>query len=333
MTKAKYSKEQYLEWYKSMETMREFEVKAGMLFGQQKIRGFCHLYTGQEAVVAGTMSAIEKDDKIITAYRDHAHAIACGIEPKYVMAELFGKIDGCSKGKGGSMHMFSKEHNFFGGHGIVGAQVPLGAGIAFAEKYNETNKVCITYMGDGAALQGAVYESFNLAMTWKIPVVFVIENNKYGMGTDISRVTNTPDLYKKACASEMPAEQVDGMNVEAVHEAMTKACKSAREEHTPYLLEMMTYRYKGHSMSDPAKYRSKEEVDDFKSKDPIEQVKATMLKHKFATEDDFKQNKKDTQKLIKEAIDFAENSEYPAVEELYKDVYMQKDYPFLKDEY
>src|SRR6478735_1774891 len=270
-----FSKETYLYWYESMLLMRKFEEKAGQLYGMQKIRGFCHLYIGQEACASGAVSALKKGDKYITAYRDHAHPLALGTSPNKVMAELYAKETGVSKGKGGSMHIFDKEHGFFGGHGIVGAQVPLGAGIAFSEKYNKTGNLCICYMGDGAVRQGAFHEALNLAMLWKIPVIFVIENNGYAMGTSVARTSNVHELYKLGESYDMPSEPVDAMNVEAVHEAVARAAARARAGEGPTLLEFRTYRYKGHSMSDPMKYRTKEELESYKQRDPIEQVRAT----------------------------------------------------------
>ena len=326
-----FPKETYMHWYEEMLLLRRFEEKAGQLYGQQKIRGFCHLYIGQEAVVSGMMSAIEKGDKVITAYRDHAHAIACGITPNAVMAELFGKIDGCTKGKGGSMHMFSKEHNFYGGHGIVGAQIPMGAGIGFAEKYKGTKNICITFMGDGAVRQGALHETFTMAMLWKIPVVFICENNRYGMGTAVERTTNVPDLYKIASAYEMPAAQVNGMECEEVHKAIKEAADRARNEQTPTFLEIKTYRYKGHSMSDPGKYRTREEVDEYKAKDPIEHVEKTIIDSKFATKEELDAIDEKVKKIVEESVAFAENSPFPDASELYKDNYLQQDYPFLMD--
>ena len=283
----KITKDTYLAWYESMLLMRKFEERAGQLYGQQKIRGFCHLYIGQEAVVAGAMSVLRKEDGMITAYRDHAHAVAKGITANAVMAELFGKITGCSKGKGGSMHMFSKEHNFYGGHGIVGGQMPLGAGIAFAEKYKGTDNVCVCYMGDGAVRQGALNETFNMAMLWKLPVIFVCENNGYAMGTSVERTTNLSDIYKIGLGFDMPSAPVDGMSCEAVHEAMDIAVDRARKGDGPTFLDIRTYRFKGHSMSDPAKYRSKEEVEEYKSKDPLEQIHATIVAKKYADQNWF----------------------------------------------
>src|SRR6188768_967655 len=284
--KGSFSKETYLFWYESMLLMRKFEERAGQLYGQQKIRGFCHLYIGQEACAAGAVSALTKDDKWITAYRDHAHPLVLGTDPKAVMAELFAKETGISKGKGGSMHIFDKKNGFFGGHGIVGAQIPLGAGIAFAEMYNKTGKLCVCYMGDGAVRQGAFHEALNLAMLWKIPVIFVIENNGYAMGTSVKRTSNVVDLYTLGDAYDMPSEPVDGMSVEAVHMAVARAAERARSGEGPTLLEFRTYRYKGHSMSDPQKYRTKEEVEQYKQRDPIEVVRQTILTKKLATDKD-----------------------------------------------
>ncbi len=327
----KITKETYLNWYESMVLMRKFEERAGQLYGQQKIRGFCHLYIGQEAVVAGAMSVLRKEDGMITAYRDHAHAIAKGVTANAVMAELYGKATGCSKGKGGSMHMFDAECNFFGGHGIVGGQIPLGAGIAFAEKYKGTDNVCVCYMGDGAVRQGALNETFNMAMLWKLPVIFICENNGYAMGTSVQRTTNMTDIYKIGLGFDMPCAPVDGMSCEAVHNAMDEAVDRARRGDGPTFLEIKTYRYKGHSMSDPAKYRSKDEVEDYKQKDPIEQVKATILKKKYADEkwlDEVEQRVKD---IVEESVEFAEKSPYPEASELYTDVYVQSDYPYIMD--
>ncbi len=329
MAAVKISKETYLYWYESMVLMRKFEERAGQLYGQQKIRGFCHLYIGQEAVVAGAMSVLRHEDAMITAYRDHAHAIAKGISANAVMAELYGKVTGCSKGKGGSMHMFSAEHNFYGGHGIVGGQIPLGAGIAFAEQYKGTDNVCVCYMGDGAVRQGALNETFNMAMLWKIPVIFVCENNGYAMGTSVARTTNMSDIYKIGLGFDMPSEAVDGMSCEDVHKAMDKAVQHARKGKGPSFLEIRTYRFKGHSMSDPAKYRTKEEVEAYKAKDPIEQVLATILEKKYADQawiDSINQKVKD---IVEASVVFAEESPYPEAHELYEDVYVQKDYPYI----
>ncbi|MTI19873.1 pyruvate dehydrogenase (acetyl-transferring) E1 component subunit alpha [Fulvivirga sp. RKSG066] len=330
-TKSKFSKETYMNWFESMLLMRKFEEKAGQLYGQQKIKGFCHLYIGQEACVAGAASALKEGDKWITAYRDHAHPIALGSDPKAIMAELFAKETGISKGKGGSMHMFDKEHHFFGGHGIVGGQVPLGAGIAFAEKYNKTDNLCICYMGDGAVRQGAFHEALNLAMTWKLPVIFVIENNGYAMGTSVKRTSNVTDLHTLGEAYDMPSEGIDAMNVEDVHEAVEKAAKRARKGDGPTLLEFKTYRYKGHSMSDPAKYRTKDEVEEYKSKDPIEQVRQIILKKKYASEKDIEAIEKKIKEQVAESVSFAEESDFPDPSEAFKDVYAQEDYPYITD--
>lgn len=330
-TSGKFSKETYLHWYETMLLMRKFEEKAGQLYIQQKIRGFCHLYIGQEALVVAAVSALKESDNIITAYRDHTHPIGLGMDPKYVMAELYGKESGCSKGKGGSMHMFDKERNFFGGHGIVGGQIPLGAGIAFAEKYRGNDKVTLCYMGDGAVRQGSFHETMNMAMNWKLPVVFIIENNNYAMGTSVERVSNVTDLHQLADSYNMTNEQVDGMSCEPVYTAIEKAVKRAREGEGPTLLEMRTYRYKGHSMSDPAKYRTKEELEEYKSLDPIENVLATIKKKKYATEKQIGEIQEKVKNQVKEAIDFAEKADYPDPSELYKDVYHQEDYPFIKE--
>jgi pyruvate dehydrogenase E1 component subunit alpha len=328
MAKIKFTEEYYRKWYEQMLLIRRFEEKAAQLYGQQKIRGFCHLYIGQEAVIAGTMSAITKEDSLITAYRDHAHAICCGIHPNAVMAELFGKETGCSKGKGGSMHMFSKEHNFFGGHGIVGGQIPLGAGIAMAEQYNGTKNLCVCFMGDGAVRQGSLHETFNMAMLWKLPVIFVVENNEYAMGTSVERTTNVHDIYKIGSAYDMPSFQADGMKCETVHEAILEAADRARNGDGPTLLEIKTYRYRGHSMSDPAKYRTKEELESYKLKDPIEITRETILTKKWMTETDMQEVEDKIDKIVKESVEFAENSEYPSADELYTDVYVE-DYPFI----
>ena len=331
MAKQKFGKETYLLWYEQMYLMRRFEEKAGQLYGMQKIKGFCHLYIGQEAIMAGAMTTLRKEDPMITAYRDHAHALAKGVSANEVMAELYGKITGCSKGKGGSMHMFSKEHYFFGGHGIVGGQIPLGAGIGFAEKYRGTDNVCVCYMGDGAIRQGAFHEALNMAMTWKLPVIFIIENNNYAMGTSVERTSNVTDLYKLGLAFNMPSFPVDGMSPEAVHEAMESAVDRARKGEGPTLLEMNTYRYKGHSMSDPAKYRSKEEVEEYKSKDPIDHCRSMILKNKWLTEEQIEAINKGVNDIVEASVKFAEESPYPDPSELYKDVYVQEDYPYIME--
>lgn len=330
MAQAKFSKETYLKWFEEMLLMRRFEERAGQFYGT-KIRGFLHLYIGQEAVVSGTMSAIGENDPLITAYRDHGHALGVGISPNAVMAELFGRATGCTKGKGGSMHMFDKSRRFYGGHGIVGAQIAMGAGIAFAEKYKETGNVCLTYMGDGAVRQGALHETFNIAMTWKLPVVFIIENNNYAMGTSVERTSNVTELNRIGDAYDMPNESVDGMKVEAVHDAIHRAVERARKDNTPTLLNIKTYRYKGHSMSDPQKYRSREEVKQYRDIDPIEQVRATLKKKKYATDKTLKEIETRVLAEVEEAVQFAEDSPEPALSELFTDNYVQEDYPFLKD--
>lgn len=331
MAKTKFTKETYLRWYEQMLLMRRFEEKAAQLYGQQKIKGFCHLYIGQEAVVAGAMSATRADDRHITAYRDHAHALACGISANAVMAELFGKVTGCSKGKGGSMHMFSKEHNFFGGHGIVGGQIPLGAGIALADQYRGSDSVTLCYFGDGAARQGALHETFNMAMLWKLPVIFICENNGYAMGTSVQRTTNVLDISKIGLSYDMPSAAVDGMQCETMHDAIAEAAERARSGGGPTLLEVRTYRYRGHSMSDPAKYRTKEEVEEYKKKDPIEVIKTTIRKNKFADEPWFEDVEARIEKEVNECVEFAEQSAYPDPSEIYTDVYTQEDYPFITE--
>lgn len=322
-------KERYQYWFESMLLMRRFEEKAGQLYGQQKIKGFCHLYIGQEACASGAVSASKKGDKWITAYRDHGLPIALGSDPKALMAELFAKATGCSKGKGGSMHFFDKSVNFMGGHGIVGAQVPMGAGIAFSEKYNKTGNVCFCYMGDGAVRQGAFHEALNMAMTWKLPVVFVIENNGYAMGTSVERTSNVTDLYKLGSAFDMPSEAVNGMSPEAVHDAFYDAAERARRGDGPTLLELRTYRYKGHSMSDPAKYRTKEELESYKEQDPIEHVRTVLLTQKWATEAELDAIEEKIKEQVNECVTFAETSPYPDPEEVYKDVYADENYPYI----
>jgi pyruvate dehydrogenase E1 component alpha subunit len=331
MSSIEITKDTYLYWYESMLLMRKFEEKTGQLYGQQKIRGFCHLYIGQEAVLAGAMSVLKHEDSLITAYRDHAHAIAKGTHPNAVMAEMYGKITGCSRGKGGSMHMFDKENKFFGGHGIVGGQIPLGAGIAFAEQYAGTDAVCVTYMGDGAVRQGALNETFNMAALWKLPVIFVCENNGYAMGTSVARSTIETDIYKLGIPYGIPSSPVDGMDPVAVHNAMNEAVDRARAGEGPTFLEMRTYRFKGHSMSDPQKYRTKEEVESYKAKDPIEIVKQAIEENKYADEKWFEEIEAKIKGQVDEAVQFAEESPWPEASELYTDVYVQKDYPYIKD--
>ena len=331
MASAKISKETYLQWFELMVRLRKFEERAGMLYGQQKIRGFCHLYIGQEAVAAGIISATRQEDPLITAYRDHGLAIAKGISCNEAMAELYGKVTGCSKGKGGSMHFFSKEKFFFGGHGIVGGQIGLGAGIAFAEQYKGTDNVCVCLFGDGAARQGILFETFNMAMLWKLPVIFICENNFYAMGTAVERSSNVTDIYKIGSAFDMPSEAVNGMRCEDVHEAMERAVSRARKGDGPTFLEIKSYRYKGHSMSDPAKYRSKEEVEAYKLQDPIEQIRTTILDKKYAKEADLAAIETKVNAEIDECVTFAENSPYPDASEMYSDNYVQADYPFITD--
>jgi len=331
MSSTPITKETYLEWYRSMLLMRKFEEKAGQLYGQQKIRGFCHLYIGQEAVIAGTISATRPDDTVITSYRDHAHALAKGVSANACMAELYGKATGCSKGKGGSMHFFSKEHRMMGGHGIVGGQIPLGAGIAFAEKYLGKDNVNVCFMGDGAVRQGSLNETFNMAMLWKLPVIFVCENNGYAMGTSVKRTTNMEDIYKIGLAFDMPSMPVDGMDTVAVHTAMDEAVQRARAGEGPTFLEIRTYRYKGHSMSDPAKYRTKEELEAYKDRDPLLSTKHAIVENKYADDEWFKKVDAEIKQIVEDSVKFAEESPYPSVDELYKDIYVQEDYPFILD--
>jgi len=317
-----WTREDELHAYAEMLKIRRFEEKAGQLYGMGLIGGFCHLYIGQEAVVIGMQMALEEGDQIITAYRDHGHMLATGMDPKGVMAELTGRRGGYSKGKGGSMHMFSTEKNFYGGHGIVGAPAPLGTGIAFANHYRQNGKVCLTYFGDGAANQGQVYESFNMAELWKLPVVYVIENNKYAMGTSVERATAQRDFSKRGASFNIPGEQVDGMDVRAVNAAGKKALAFARSGNGPYILEMMTYRYRGHSMSDPAKYRSREEVQKVRSEhDPIEQVRARILEQKVKSEDELKKIDTDVRNTVNEAAEFATHDAEPDASELTTDVW------------
>jgi len=314
-------KELLLKLYREMLLIRRFEEKAGQLYGMGLIGGFCHLYIGQEAVVAGMQSCITADDANITSYRDHAHMIACGMDPKGIMAELTGRIDGFSKGKGGSMHMFSTEKHFYGGHGIVGAQVPLGTGIAFAHKYRNNGALSLVYFGDGSVNQGQVYEAFNMASLWKLPVIYIIENNEYAMGTSTKRSHATTELYKRGEGFGIVGKQVNGMDVVAVREAGLEAVAHVRAGKGPFLLEMKTYRYRGHSMSDPAKYRSKDEVEDYKENhDPIETLKKRLIAEKFATEESLKEFDKEVKAIVAEAADFAQKSPEPLESELWTDV-------------
>jgi pyruvate dehydrogenase E1 component alpha subunit len=315
-------KELELSAFRLMLLIRRFEEKAGQLYGMGLIGGFCHLYIGQEAVVVGMQMTLKEGDEVITGYRDHGHMLACGMDPKGVMAELTGRQHGYSKGKGGSMHMFSVEKGFYGGHGIVGAQVPLGTGLAFSNRYRGNDNVSLTYFGDGAANQGQVYESFNMAKLWKLPVVYVIENNQYGMGTSVARASATTNLSQRGRSFDIPGEQVDGMDVRAVHAAGQKAVNWCRTGKGPMILEMMTYRYRGHSMSDPAKYRPKEEVDKMRAEhDPIEQVRARLLAKKAASEDALKKIDTEMRAVVNEAAEFATHDAEPSPSELYTDVY------------
>lgn len=320
--KSNVSGEELTQFYKDMLLIRRFEEKAGQLYGMGLIGGFCHLYIGQEAVVVGLEAATEEGDKRITSYRDHGHMLACGMDANGVMAELTGRAGGYSKGKGGSMHMFSKEKHFYGGHGIVGAQVPLGAGLAFADKYKGNSRVTFTYFGDGASNQGQVYETFNMAALWDLPVVFVIENNQYAMGTAQARSTSSQDIYKRGEAFGIPGEMVDGMDVLAVKDASTRAVKHCRSGKGPYILEIKTYRYRGHSMSDPAKYRTREEVQKMREeRDPIENVRQMLLTGKHATEDDLKAIDKDIKAVVNASAEFAKESPLPDEAELWTDIY------------
>jgi len=317
----KIDKELIKKYYHDMLLIRRFEEKAGQIYGMGLIGGFCHLYIGQEAVVIGMQSTIGDDDAVITSYRDHGHMLACGMDPKGVMAELTGREGGYSKGKGGSMHMFSKEKNFYGGHGIVGACVPLGTGLAFSQKYQDSGNVTLCYMGDGTVNQGQVYESFNMAELWSLPVVYVIENNEYAMGTSVKRASAQTELFRRGESFNVPGEQVDGMDVFAVAEAGRKAVEWARSGKGPYILEMKTYRYRGHSMSDPAKYRSKEEVNKKRAEsDPIERVREILLAEKVYDEGELKEIDREVKAVVAQAVEFAQESPEPHPDELYTDI-------------
>ena len=321
--KLEFTKEQELAALRDMLLIRRFEEKAGQLYGMGAIGGFCHLYIGQEAVVTGIQMVLKEGDQIITGYRDHGHMLATGMEAKGVMAELTGRRHGYSKGKGGSMHMFSKEKHFYGGHGIVGAQVPLGTGLAFANRYRNNGNISVAYFGDGAANQGQVYESFNMAELWRLPIIYVIENNRYAMGTSVTRSSAQTDFSKRGIAFNIPGEQVDGMDVLAVRDATARAVKRAREGGGPFILEVKTYRYRGHSMSDPAKYRTKEEVDEVKkTRDPIDHLKM-LLSAANATEDELKAIDNEIKAIVAEAVQFAQESPEPDPSELYTDVYVE----------
>ncbi len=326
------SKETYLSWYELMLRLRRFEEKAGSLYGQQKIRGFCHLYIGQEAIASGMMEAMDKDDNLITAYRDHGLAIAKGMSMREAMAELYGKVTGCSKGKGGSMHFFDKENRFFGGHGIVGGQIGLGAGIAFADKYNKTNRVTVSVFGDGAAWQGMLHESINLAKLWNLPVVFVCENNGYAMGTSQARTTVVDNIASIASYQGMPTPVCDGMDPDAVADTMAEVIEHARSGKGPSLVEIKTYRFKGHSMSDPQKYRTRDELNSYRDQDPIQTVKGYLLETFKVKEDVIKAIDQAVKEEVADCIEFAENSPWPDNTEVYKDIY-QDEYPFLTDDF
>ena len=328
----KFSKETYLYWYELMLLIRQFELMAEEKYKMEgKIRGFFHAYVGQEAIAAGCMTATKPDDPFITAYRDHGLALSKGVSANACMAELYGKATGAAKGKGGSMHFFGVDVKFFGGHGIVGAQIGTGAGLAFAERYKGTDNICLTFFGDGAARQGMLHETFNLAMLWKLPVIFICENNNYAMGTSIERTSNVVDIYKLADAYEMPADSIDGMSPEAVHEAVARAAKRARQGDGPTLLEIKTYRYKGHSISDPQKYRTKEEVDEYKQRDPVQTVLHTILEKKYATQQEIDAINKRVNDTVTESVKFAEESPWPDDSEVLKDIYIDQHYPFIVD--
>lgn len=328
--KPEYSKKMYLNWYELMYRIRKFEERALMMYGQQKIRGFLHVYIGQEAISAGMETALIAGDAIVTAYRQHGIAIGRGVSTKACMAELFGKETGIVKGKGGSMHFFSAEHRYFGGNGIVGAQIPIGTGIAFAEKYKGTNNLCVTMFGDGAARQGSLHESFNMAVNWNLPVLYICENNHYAMGTSVERTSKTVDIYKLGRSYDIPSEAVDGMRPETVFEAIQKAAKHIRSGKGPFFLEIRTYRYKGHSVSDPARYRTKEEVQKYKDRDPVKITEANILEKNIARAETIQAIKDKIKLEIDDAIKFAEESAYPPAAALYDDNYSQKDYPFLQ---
>lgn len=331
MAKKKIGKSEYLKWYEDMLFWRKFEDKAAALYIQQKIRGFLHLYNGQEAVLAGSLFAMEPGDRMITAYRNHVQPIGMGEDPRRIMAELLGKATGTSGGKGGSMHMFSKEYNFYGGHGIVGGQIPLGAGLAFADKYLDRKQVTLTYMGDGAVRQGSFHETLNLAAMWQLPVVFIVENNGYAMGTSVERSANHTEIWKLGLGYEIPCRPVEGMDPVSVYEGVQEAVELARNGGGPSLLEIKTYRYKGHSMSDAQHYRTKEEVAEYQKIDPITTCKDTIMKKKYATEAQIQEIDERVKELVNECVRFAEDSPFPKPEDLYKDVYAQTDYPFIKD--
>jgi pyruvate dehydrogenase E1 component alpha subunit len=331
MAKKKLTQAVYLKWYEDMSFWRKFEDMCSALYIQQKIRGFLHLYNGQEAILAGSLLAMNKGDKMITAYRNHVQPIGLGVDPRRVMAELMGRVDGTSRGKGGSMHIFSKEHNFFGGHGIVGGQIPLGAGIAFADKYQDKDHVTLTYMGDGATRQGALHETFNLAMLWNLPVVFIVENNGYAMGTSVERTANHSEIWKLGLGYEMPCQAVDGMDPAITYAAIQEAVDRARNGGGPTFLEIRTYRYKGHSMSDAQLYRTKGEVSEYQKVDPILTSKEMLLKKKWAPKEDLEVIDQRVKALVAECVEFDSNSPFPEGHELFNHVYTKEDYPFVTE--
>lgn len=330
-TAKSYDKSTWIKWLEVMYRVRRFEEKGLFAYSQQKIRGFFHVYIGQEAIAGAIATALRPEDKLVTGYRQHGVALARGLSSNACMAELYGKATGCVKGKGGSMHFFSSEHNYFGGNGIVGAQIPIGTGIALAEKYRGTDHLCVTMFGDGAARQGALYESFNMAMTWQLPVLYICENNLYAMGTSVKRTSNVQDLYKIGSAFDMPSEAVDGMDPAAVHDAFLRAAAHIRAGKGPYYLEIKTYRYRGHSVSDPAKYRTKEELEEYKEKDPVYLIQEKLVSEKIATRAEVDALIQAIDKEIDEAMEFAENSPFPLASELYDDNYSQADYPYIMD--
>lgn len=323
------SPDMFKTWYEMMLRIRRFEERTLFMYSQQKIRGFCHVYIGQEAIAAGMVTALRPEDAVVTAYRQHGTAISRGMTSRECMAELFGKRTGCVKGKGGSMHFFSRENRYFGGNGIVGAQIPIGTGIAFAEKYRGTDLLCATLFGDGAARQGALHESFNMAMTWSLPVLYICENNGYAMGTSVERTSNVEDLYKIGLAFDMPSEAVDGMDPAAVHEAILRAANHIRAGKGPYFLEIKTYRYRGHSVSDPAKYRAEGELDAYKAKDPLLTLRERMIEDGVVDETYFDTLEDQVAQEMDDAVAFAEESEFPEPQELFDDNYVQQDYPYL----
>ncbi len=324
----KFDKATYLNWYEIMVRIRRFEERSLMMYSKNKIRGFLHVYIGQEAIAGAMTTAIRPEDSVITGYRQHGTAISRGADTGSCMAELFGKATGINKGKGGNMHFFSKELNYFGGNGIVGAQIPIGTGIAFAEKYRDSDNICVTMFGDGAARQGALHESFNMAMSWKLPVLYVVENNGYAMGTSIERSSNVSEIHKLGLGYAMPGSAVDGMDVVKVHEAMYEAAEHVRAGKGPYFLEINTYRYRGHSVSDPAKYRTKEELEEYKDRDPISSLEKTILKNGIADQEWIDEVQARIKTEIDEAVSFADDSPFPEASELYTDNYLQENYPF-----